>query len=268
MSRTAPKPVPNTALDDMLRARRPAGAVPCLLSTLALLLACSGCVPEPDASCGPPPDDRLRWSPWLDRDDPTGTGDWELMDDFAWEEVGCLVPIAVQATTLSCAPAPLDDPEIQITPMIGLRCENAPTAGEAEGPGVEPPAPTCADYQVRFGCADPDWDALPGRWVEEVDRRQGTLETWIPLAPAMSSTAPVMTFEADGVFVLGAVGPDGVPLELRGAWQRQGEQLMLNWTDAEERAHTLALSVGDIRPEVLMVRRRSPPAAGEGDAAR
>lgn len=238
---------------------RAANAALFLFSSLALTLACTGRVPEPDEPCGPPPDERLRWSAWLDRDDPGGTGDWELMDDFDWEQVGCLVPIAVEATTLSCAPAPLDDPAIQVSPMIGLRCENAPQ--EFEQPPHEVPPPSCADFQVRFGCAEPDWDAVFGRWVEDIDRRQGTLETWIRVEAAMSPAQPTMTFEEDGVFYLGAVGPDDGPIELRGAWRRQNEYLMLNWTDVEQRPQALALPVGDIRTDVLMLRRRPPPAA-------
>lgn len=232
--------------------------VPRVLSSLALLLAFGGCAPEPEEPCGPPPDDGLRWSGWLDRDDPGGSGDWELMDDFAHEQVGCMVPVAVEATTLTCTPAPLDDPAIQVTPMIGLRCEN--TVEVFERQPLEEPPPSCADFQVRFGCADPDWDALYGRWVEDVDRRQGTLETWTPLEPAMSSTAPTMTFEADGVFSLRAVGPDDMPVEQLGTWNRQGESLILDWTDPEGRPQGLALPVGDVRPGVLVVRRRPPPA--------
>lgn len=43
------------------------------------------------------------WTDWFDRDDPSGTGDWEVLYNLRKENPGkiCPKPIDIEATTLS-----------------------------------------------------------------------------------------------------------------------------------------------------------------------
>lgn len=81
------------------------------------------------------------WTVWLDRDDPTDTGDWENKDGFS-ANVVCATPTAVQAqvksgSTGSTAVTHLDNDQ-------GFWCIHD------EQPKDEP----CADFEVRFCCPE------------------------------------------------------------------------------------------------------------------
>lgn len=84
------------------------------------------------------------WSNWLDRDDPSGTGDWETRVDFSISQVGCASPVDVQAQTTSGVPASSTGQILSISPSVGLICNNA---NQSSG--------TCLDYRVRFACPAP-----------------------------------------------------------------------------------------------------------------
>lgn len=84
------------------------------------------------------------WTPWLNRDSPSGTGDWEDLADFVNAGQVCANPIAIECRTTagidwssagevySCS---------LTTPIPGGVCEN----------GSQPDG-DCLDYEVRFLC--------------------------------------------------------------------------------------------------------------------
>ena len=81
------------------------------------------------------------WTVWLDRDDPTDTGDWENKDGFD-ANVVCSTPTAVQAqvrsgSSGSTAVTHLDNDQ-------GFWCIH----------DEQPKDATCADFEVRFCCPE------------------------------------------------------------------------------------------------------------------
>uniref|UniRef100_A0A8C5EQS8 WxxW domain-containing protein n=1 Tax=Gouania willdenowi TaxID=441366 RepID=A0A8C5EQS8_GOUWI len=96
---------------------------------------------------------------WFDRDDPSGSGDWETFKDLYKENPGkiCPHPRSIEAQTLSGqkAPAPGDE-VILIWPTIGLICKNK---DQKDG--------KCEDYRVRFRCSAPYCAVC---WTEWFDR--------------------------------------------------------------------------------------------------
>ena len=82
-----------------------------------------------------------KWTVWLDRDDPTDTGDWENKDGFP-ANVVCKTPTAVQAqvksgSTGSTAVTHLDNDQ-------GFWCIHDEQPRDAQ----------CADFEVRFCCPE------------------------------------------------------------------------------------------------------------------
>lgn len=81
----------------------------------------------------------FRWTQWLDRDNPSGNGDYEGLQDFA-SQVPCVQPLAVQCQTTAGADWWTTGQKYTCRPDIGGVCVN-------EGQ-------RCADYRVRFLCPD------------------------------------------------------------------------------------------------------------------
>jgi hypothetical protein len=90
--------------------------------------------------CGAPTQ-TLVWSAWLDRDDPSGTGDWETRADFTLSQVGCSSPSQIDAKTLTGVAWQNTGEVLTVSPIVGLICRNADQSDGA-----------CQDYEVRFGC--------------------------------------------------------------------------------------------------------------------
>ena len=81
-----------------------------------------------------------QWSSWDDRDNPGGTGDWELIHlRHDYEEL-CKTPEAAEARVVSTG-AMVTNQVVDFGPT-GLACQN-----EQQIDGQ------CLDYQVRFCCA-------------------------------------------------------------------------------------------------------------------
>uniref|UniRef100_A0A8C5ENU3 WxxW domain-containing protein n=1 Tax=Gouania willdenowi TaxID=441366 RepID=A0A8C5ENU3_GOUWI len=87
------------------------------------------------------------WTEWFDRDNPSGSGDWETFKDLRKENPGkiCPQPRDIEAQTLSGqnAPAPGDN-NVLIWPFVGLICKNKDQKDKK-----------CEDYRVRFRCFPP-----------------------------------------------------------------------------------------------------------------
>ncbi|XP_028296104.1 cartilage intermediate layer protein 2-like [Gouania willdenowi] len=100
------------------------------------------------------------WTQWFDRDNPSGSGDWETLKDLRKENPGkiCPQPTDIEARTLSGqnAPAPGDE-SILIWPTVGLICKNKDQKDKK-----------CEDYRVRFRCSAPYCAAVC--WTKWFDR--------------------------------------------------------------------------------------------------
>ncbi|XP_028253599.1 mucin-5AC-like [Parambassis ranga] len=85
------------------------------------------------------------WTQWYDRDDPSGTGDWELLSNLRLENPGaiCDSPLYIEVvTTDTLTPAISTGDSFYIfNPTQGFVCRK-----------TDQPSGTCRDYKVRFGC--------------------------------------------------------------------------------------------------------------------
>lgn len=83
------------------------------------------------------------WTAWLNRDVPSGAGDWETRADFPGV---CATPRAVEGRVAATGVAAWQSGEVlQISPEVGLVCR---TADQPDG--------ACLDYEVRFDCGTTD----------------------------------------------------------------------------------------------------------------
>ncbi|XP_075940155.1 uncharacterized protein LOC142941915 [Anarhichas minor] len=99
--------------------------------------------------CHPPYCGGVCWTNWYDRDNPSGTGDWELLYYLRRQYPGqiCNNPLHIQAvTTYGNIPATLTGDVIYISnPTQGFACRNRDQRYR-----------WCRDYKVRYGC--PCWN--------------------------------------------------------------------------------------------------------------
>ncbi|XP_016517248.1 cartilage intermediate layer protein 2-like [Poecilia formosa] len=97
---------------------------------------------------GPPcevPSHVQAWTQWFDRDDPSGTGDWETIVDLRRENPGkiCRDPVDIEAVTLSGLDASQTGENIYLNDLEnGFVCRNQ-----------DQPDWECSDYKVRLSCA-------------------------------------------------------------------------------------------------------------------
>lgn len=109
-----------------------------------------------------PEDNYTYWTPWLDRDDASGTGDWENRSAFSADQV-CEYPLSIETRLNGGAQVwtafdQTPDYLASFDPQAGLVCKNA---DQADG--------TCGDYQVRFQCQQGTW----GSWLNR-DTQSGS----------------------------------------------------------------------------------------------
>lgn len=88
------------------------------------------------------------WTPWLDRDNADGNGDYETRADFGANQV-CAQPKAIEAmiagsTTVYRPGDTVPNTLVVFDPSKGLICR-----GQDQISGI-----SCADYSVRFNCPD------------------------------------------------------------------------------------------------------------------
>ena len=84
------------------------------------------------------------WTAWLNRDDPSGTGDWETLADFRAAGINICngaAPIGIDCATLTGVDYRNTGEVYSCTPGTGGICQNA---WQTDG--------ACLDYQVRFQC--------------------------------------------------------------------------------------------------------------------
>ncbi|XP_072305266.1 uncharacterized protein [Eucyclogobius newberryi] len=86
------------------------------------------------------------WTEWFDRDNPSGTGDWELLGQLRKKYPGkiCSKPVDIEARTLSgLTPAAAGD-VVQMNKDTGFVCKKKDQKDKK-----------CSDYRVRFSCYSP-----------------------------------------------------------------------------------------------------------------
>uniref|UniRef100_A0AAQ5YLS3 WxxW domain-containing protein n=1 Tax=Amphiprion ocellaris TaxID=80972 RepID=A0AAQ5YLS3_AMPOC len=81
---------------------------------------------------------------WFDRDDPSGSGDWETLSDLRKENPGmiCRNPFAIDVQSLD---GESGDVFYRNDPKTGFVCRNKDQPGRK----------MCSDYRVRFLCKPP-----------------------------------------------------------------------------------------------------------------
>jgi hypothetical protein len=88
-----------------------------------------------------------RWTPWLNRDAPSGQGDFETLRDFVTAGQACSTPQKIECrrrgtTQLVVTGVGAGGERYTCDPSVGGVCNNRQQTG-----GV-----TCSDYEVRFLC--------------------------------------------------------------------------------------------------------------------
>lgn len=98
----------------------------------------------PEDFCKP----KVCWTKWFDRDDPSVTGDWELLSDLRNENPGqiCQSPLNIEVQTVgtNIPAANTRQSFLILNPTQGFVCRNRDQRGQR-----------CQDYKVRFGCPCP-----------------------------------------------------------------------------------------------------------------
>jgi hypothetical protein len=175
-----------------------------------------------DEDCWVPPPPYIHWSNWLNRDNPTGAGDWETLADFAISQVGCSLPAYVEATTLSGVSWNSTGEQLTVSPDVGLICRN-----EYQPDGY------CLDYRVRFGCTTLDWTALPQSWHENYTLETGSIEGLVPASVSVpgSHYLDAMSFGSNGSFSTLRPSPNDLPYWAYGTWTRSSNVITVNFYD-------------------------------------
>jgi hypothetical protein len=81
------------------------------------------------------------WTTWLDRDSPSGLGDYETLGPLVSEGLGCLNPLAIECKTLGGVDWTLTGEVYHCNVTEGGYCVNS-----------EQPDGSCLDYHVRLLC--------------------------------------------------------------------------------------------------------------------
>lgn len=83
------------------------------------------------------------WTPWLNRDRPSGSGDYETLADFAKADQACAKPSKIECRTRAGQRPWSTTGEIYTCDVkSGGVCQNA----------KQPSGQSCSDYEVRFCC--------------------------------------------------------------------------------------------------------------------
>jgi len=83
----------------------------------------------------------LRWTPWLDRDNAGGVGDYETLQDFLKAGQACAKPVKIECQTTSGQDWTTTGQVYTCKEDVGGFCKNALQTGGG-----------CLDYRVRFLC--------------------------------------------------------------------------------------------------------------------
>lgn len=123
-----------------------------LLALLTITLSADDIKP-PELECpnGAPGE----WSEWFNRDRPSGTGDWEVLEILVENGQVCEHPIDIRCETLQGIPASATGENVIVDPAKGCICIN-----EQQKDGV------CNyDYRVKFKCCPSCPPGYIGEWT-------------------------------------------------------------------------------------------------------
>ncbi|XP_060786283.1 cartilage intermediate layer protein 1-like [Neoarius graeffei] len=114
---------------------------------------------------------RICYTEWFDRDNPSGQGDYETLNELRAEypKQICTKPLAIQAATLTGVPAESIGQVFQVYDTVsGFACVNSQQKNDE----------CCLDYKVRFRCLCPwtPFKPIPSK-VEEVPAQINTTLT-------------------------------------------------------------------------------------------
>uniref|UniRef100_A0A8C6SQ84 WxxW domain-containing protein n=1 Tax=Neogobius melanostomus TaxID=47308 RepID=A0A8C6SQ84_9GOBI len=102
------------------------------------------------------------WTQWFDRDNPSGTGDWETLAALHQQYPGkiCAHPLQIQVLTTGGLPVSSTGNVIHKSdPLTGFVCKNSDqTKGK------------CSDFRVRFLCPSEFFAPNPDCWTQWFDR--------------------------------------------------------------------------------------------------
>jgi len=202
------------------------------------------------SDCPPPPDDpgpsSIQWSSWLDRDVPSGSGDWETRADFTVAQVGCASPVAIVARTLSGVPWQSTGEVLTVSPSVGLICLN-----DSQPDGA------CQDYQVRFGCGALDWSPLFQAWHANNSLFSGDIEYFVPASVPVPNGRFVgaMSFGVGGDFSALQLPPDDAHYTDFGSFSLSGNVITASFTDRRRGSVTEHYDVVELTSSVLRFRR-------------
>ncbi|MBC7977328.1 MAG: hypothetical protein H7138_20315 [Myxococcales bacterium] len=188
----------------------------------------------------------IEWSSWLDRDSPSGNGEFETRADFSIVQVGCSSPVAIEATTLSGVPWQNTGEVLTVSPSVGLICQNS---AQPDG--------SCQDYRVRFGCNAPDWSLLFRSWHANNSLSSGDIEHLVP------SNVPVpvgrfvdeMTFENSGFYSGLQLAPNDAHYTEFGSFFLSGRIITAMFNDRLRGSVTQRSEVVELTSSVLRIRR-------------
>jgi hypothetical protein len=90
----------------------------------------------------PPAEDTCRWTPWLNRDSPGGSGDYETLTHFVAQGKACAEPEQVECRSRDGRSVSETGEVVTCTKEAGAYCVNR----------VQPGGRRCSDYEVRFCC--------------------------------------------------------------------------------------------------------------------
>ncbi|CAL9692704.1 unnamed protein product [Knipowitschia caucasica] len=108
---------------------------------------------------------QLCWTQWFDRDDPSGTGDWETLADLQKQNPKqiCDRPQQIEVvTTVGEHPALSTNQQSLFyifNPLEGFVCKNSKTQ-------------RCLDYKVRFACCCEDKGPKPKKDIDAKEKEQ------------------------------------------------------------------------------------------------
>ncbi|WP_421791314.1 hypothetical protein [Hyphobacterium sp.] len=146
-------PVRQISLEDLLEDAAPAERVSILAiadpealtaAEIAAVLANGASAEIASVLARTEPEEPVRstWTPWLNRDRPGGSGDYDKLDDHLADGNTCAAPIDVECRAVaSTQPASETGQNVTCTLERGFICRNA------EQDGAQ-----CLDYEVRFLC--------------------------------------------------------------------------------------------------------------------
>jgi hypothetical protein len=198
------------------------------------------CPPPPP----PPPPPPVTWSAWLNRDVPSGAGDWETRVDFSVSQVGCALPSYVEAQTTAGVDWRNTGEVLTVSPDVGLICRNADQSDA-----------TCNNYRVRFGCATINWAYLTQAWHENVDLRDGAIIHMVPTSQSVPRARfnERMTFYTNNGFDIWRLAPNDAHYWRSGTWSRSGNVITVLFNDGvliQER-----YEVAELRSSIFRFRR-------------